>query len=283
VLNVPNDPAGGLAVTVPTRPDALAVFAPGCFEGRTALITGGGSGIGRATAVLLATLGARVAVMGRRPEALEGTVAAAHEAGAAHEVLTASADVREPEQVDACSTLCSRTTLGRIDVLVNNAGGSSSPAEQVSHKGFARTRQPRRHLVRLDAGGGKSMIPQRDGVIESITMSPHRGMPGRSHSSAARAGVESLMRTFAVEWGRHGIRTLALAPGIVHTEAWERYGLDPDVISAVVPLARLQAADEVAAAVAWAASPAGAYLTGTTITVDGGLDVSGPGSAFGAG
>ena len=274
-------------MTVPTRPDALAVFAPGCFEGRTALITGGGSGIGRATAVLLATLGARVAVMGRRPEALEGTVAAAREAGAAHEVLTASADVREPEQVDnVLDTLLADDALGRIDVLVNNAGGQFvSPAEQVSHKGFRAVTR-----LNLDATwyvstqvAARSMIPQRDGVIVSITMSPHRGMPGMSHSSAARAGVESLMRTFAVEWGRYGIRTLALAPGIVHTEAWERYGLDPDVISAVVPLARLQAADEVAAAVAWAASPAGAYLTGTTITVDGGLDVSGPGSAFGAG
>ena len=98
-----------------------------------------------------------------------------------------------------------------------------------------------------------------------------------AHSSAARAGVESLMRTLAVEWGRYGVRCVAVAPGVVHTEAWEGYGLAPSDVAAVVPLGRLQTADEVAATIAFVASPAGGYLTGTTLTADGGLDVSGPG------
>lgn len=102
-----------------------------------------------------------------------------------------------------------------------------------------------------------------------------------AHSSAARAGVESLTRTLAVEWGRYGIRLTAVAPGIVHTAAWERYGLDPAQVSTVVPLGRLQAAEEVAALVAFLASPGGDYISGATLVADGGLDVSGPGSAFG--
>jgi len=110
-------------------------------------------------------------------------------------------------------------------------------------------------------------------------MSPHRGTPGMAHSSAARAAVESLTRTFAAEWGRYGIRTVAVAPGFVHTEAIERYGIATDALASVVPVGRLQAADEVAAVVVFLASPGGDYITGTTITADGGLDVAGPGIA----
>jgi citronellol/citronellal dehydrogenase len=279
-------------MTTPSAPDAVAVFAPGCLEGRTALVTGGGSGIGRASALLLARLGARVVVLGRREDPLAETAALAAAAAAPHDVIVRTADVREPDEVDAVldSLLgaeddpSSNHPLERIDILVNNAGGQFvSPAEQVSAKGFRAVTR-----LNLDATwylstrvASRSMIPAGYGKIVCITMSPHRGMPGMSHSSAARAGVESLMRTFAVEWGRYGVRTVAIAPGIVHTEAWERYGLDSDVISGIVPVGRLQAADEVAAAVAFAVSPAGDYLTGTTRTVDGGLDVSGPGSAFG--
>ena len=206
-------------MTVPVRPDVLAVLAPGSLTGRTALVTGGGSGIGRATALLLASMGARVAVVGRRPEALEATADMAAIAGGVHAVSAYTCDVREPELVDAMldSVLAD---FERIDILVNNAGGQFvSPAESLNHKGFRAVTR-----LNLDATwyltarvAERSMLPNGYGKVVSITMSPHRGMPGMSHSSAARAGVESLMRTFAVEWGRHGIRTLALAPGIVHT------------------------------------------------------------------
>jgi citronellol/citronellal dehydrogenase len=260
------------------------VFRPDIFVGRTALVTGGGSGIGQATAVLLARLGAHVAVMGRRVEALDETVELARTAGATHDVVAVPCDVREPEAVDhALGSVLD--ALGSLHILVNNAGGQFvSPAENISHKGFRAVTR-----LNLDAtwylttqAAVRAMIPQNDGVVVSVTMTPRRGMPGMVHSSAARAAVESITRTLAVEWGRHGIRLVAIAPGIVHTDAWERYGLDPAQVSSVIPMGRLESVDEVASTIAFLASPAGGYITGTTIVADGGLDVSGPGAAWGA-
>jgi citronellol/citronellal dehydrogenase len=265
-------------VTVPSRPDVLAVLAPGSLEGRTALVTGGGSGIGRASALLLARLGARVCVVGRTQDKLDETVALAAEAGSPA-MSTAVCDVREPEQVDAMLDTV-LADLGQIDILLNNAGGQFvSPAELVSYKGF-------RAVARLNLEATwyltarvaeRSMLPAGYGKIISITMSPHRGTPGMAHSSAARAAVESLTRTLAVEWGPRGVRLVAIAPGFVHTEAIAKYGIDPDVLGSIVPVPRMQAADEVAVLVGFLAGPAGDYITGTTITADGGLDVVGPG------
>jgi len=265
-------------MATPSSPDAVSLFAVDAFAGRRALVTGGGTGIGRATALLLARSGAEVVVVGRRPDPLDETVALA--AGSTGSVRAHAADIRDPEQVDALLDAV-LADLGGLDLLVNNAGGQFvAAAEQVSLNGFRAVT-----ALNLEAiwylttrVAARALIPQGSGVVVSVTMTPHRGMPGMAHSSAARSAVESLMRTFAVEWGRHGVRCVAVAPGIVHTEAWERYGLDPAAVSTVIPLGRLQTADEVACAIAFVCSPAGAYITGTTLTVDGGLDVSGPGA-----
>jgi citronellol/citronellal dehydrogenase len=120
------------------------------------------------------------------------------------------------------------------------------------------------------------MLPQGYGKVVSVTMTPHRGIPYMAHSSAARAAVESLTQTLAVEWGPRGIRLVAVAPGIVHTEAWEGYGLDPATVGGSMLLRRLQTPEEVAAMIAFCVSPAGDYITGTTITADGGWDLIGP-------
>lgn len=262
---------------VPASPAALAVLADGALAGRSALVTGGGSGIGRATAVLFSRLGARVAVTGRRVGELEVTAALASESPGG-QVICVPADIREPENVDAMLDEV-LTRQGSVDLLVNNAGGQFiSPGEDISYKGFRAVTR-----LNLDATwyvttqvAKRSMIPGGYGKVVSITMSPLAGIPGMSHSSAARAGVQSLTSTLAAEWGRHGIRLMAVAPGIVHTEAWQGYGLDPGEVARNIPAGRLQTADEVAALAAFLASPAGDYLTGQTIVADGGVSVLHP-------
>ena len=219
-------------MTIPTNPAALAALADGCLDGRSALITGGGSGIGRATALLLSRLGAKVAVTGRREADLSRTAELAAEAGSDHEVVTIACDIREPDNVDA---MLDRVFAeqGFVDILVNNAGGQfMSPGEDISYNGFRAVTR-----LNLDATwyvtnqvANRSMIKRGYGKVVSITMTPLRGIPGMSHSSAARAGVQSLTQTLGTEWGKYGIRLVAVAPGVVHTEAWERYGLDPEQI-----------------------------------------------------
>ena len=265
-------------MTPPRSPDAIAALAPGSLDGRIALITGGGSGIGRATAEVMSRMGAKVVVTGRREDALAETVSRIEAAGG-----NASAypcDIREPEAVDAMLDQVLDAEL-RIDLLVNNAGGQFvSKAEDITYKGFRAVER-----LNLDATwyvstqvAKRTMLPEGFGKIASITMTltPHRGIVGMSHSSAARAGVESLTATWAQEWGPRGVRTIAIAPGVVHTDAWERYGLDPEQVAQVMPLKRLQTADEVAALIGFWMSPAGDYITGITLVADGGMNLAGP-------
>lgn len=244
------------------------------LSGRIAVVTGGGTGIGRAITLKLAELGAQVFILGRTAETLEQTAGMA----LAGRVLPIVADVREPEQVDAALDRILQETPG-IDILVNNAGGQFvAAAEDINAKGF-------RAVTRLNldatwylttAVATRSMLPRGYGKVICITITPRGALPGMAHSGAARAAVESLIRTWAVEWGARGVRTVGVAPGIVHTEAFDRYGVDPAKVAAVVPLRRLQRPEEIAGLVAFIAAPSGDYITGTTIVMDGGLDMVGP-------
>ncbi len=259
------------------RPFALA---PDATEGLVALVTGGGTGIGAATARELSRTGARVAICGRRPEPLASVRAELEGAGA--EVLAIpNLDVREPEQVAALVD----EVLGRfrrIDVLVNNAGGQfAAPAEQISSKGWRAV-----HRLNVDAVwdltravAERSMIPNREGLVVFIGFSPRRGMPFMIHSSSARAALENLAGGLAIEWSRYGIRAVCVACGAIDTEGFRGYGEAwIEEATRSVPLGRLGTPEEVASTIAFLASPGGRYITGTTIVVDGGVDAWGFGT-----
>jgi citronellol/citronellal dehydrogenase len=246
--------------------------------GLVALVTGGGTGIGRATALELARTGARIVICGRRPDPLEATRTAIAEAGG--ECLAMPTDVREPEQVDALlGAVLER--FGAIDVLVNNAGGQFvAPADEISPNGWRAV-----HRLNVDAVWNvtrlvatRSMIPNGRGLIVFVGLSPRQALPGMAHASAARAAVENLARTLALEWGPKGIRTATVTPGVIRTEGLEGYGADSIARwEREVPLGRLGLPEEVAAVIAFLASPGGAYITGATILVDGGVDAMGLG------
>ncbi|HLM94145.1 MAG TPA: SDR family oxidoreductase [Gaiellaceae bacterium] len=246
-------------------------LAPDANAGKVALVTGGGTGIGRATALELARTGAKVIVCGRRPEPLEAVQAELGE-----DCLAVPTDVREPEQVAA---LIDRALerFGRIDVLVNNAGGQFlAPAEEISLRGWRAV-----HRLAVDAVwdltravAERSMIPNKDGVVVFIGFSPRRGMAKMAHAAAARAAIENLAGSLALEWSAHGIRAVCVALGNIATEGLDGYG--PERVAEwerEVPLGRLGTPEEAAALIAFLASPGGGYVTGTTVVMDGGLDV----------
>ena len=248
--------------------------------GLVAVVTGGGTGIGRATALELARTGSTVAICGRRSEPLEATRAAIEDTGGT--CLAIPTDVREPDQVAALADAV-LDRFGRVDVLVNNAGGQFAAAPQdISPKGWRAV-----HRLNVDAVwdvtrtfAGRSMIPRRRGLVVFIGFSPRRGMPFMVHSSAARAALENLAGGLAIEWSRYGIRAVCIACGAIDTEGFRGYG-DAWIEEArrTVPLGRLGTAEEVASVIAFLASAGGAYVTGTTITIDGGADAWGLGMA----
>jgi citronellol/citronellal dehydrogenase len=250
------------------------IFRPGLLDGQVCLVSGAGSGLGRETALELARLGATVVGCGRRPEPLAETaeLAAALPGSFEHE----AADIRDEEAVERLfDGLLERH--GRLDVLVNNAGGQFlAPAEEITPKGF-------RTVIELNVQGTwlmthaaatRAFIPQGGGKVVSITLSPHNGMPGMVHSGAARAAVENMMRTLAIEWARFGILTCALAPGQIATETLlTKYPqVVVDNLERSIPVGRAGRPEEIAWMVAYLASPAGDFVSGTTITVDGARD-----------
>ncbi len=246
------------------------IFAPGLLRGQVALVTGGGTGLGRATARELARCGARVTIAGRREEVLAETAAAL---GAG--VDWVAGDVRERAGAeDLVGKVLARH--GRLDVLVNNAGGQYfTPAELIALKGW-------RAVWRLNVQGilnmseaafALAMRPKRSGTIVNVTLSPHHGMPGMAHSGAARATVEALTRELAERWAQDGVSVSAVAAGVFETDVLAKY---PAAVRAgaarVVPLGRLGDAAEHAWLVALLASPLGRSFSGSTVTLDGARD-----------
>lgn len=249
------------------------VFAPGLLSGRVALVTGGGTGLGKATALELARCGASVTIAGRRAEVLER--AATEIGAAAGKADWAAADVRERRDADGLV----RSVLerqGRLDLLVNNAGGQYfTPAELIAAKGW-------RAVWRLNVDGMLNMAeaafelalrPGGGGAIVNVTLSPHHGMPGMAHSGAARAAVEALTRDLAGRWTDAGVAVTAVAPGPFETEVLAKYPASVRAgTSRSVPLQRMGNVEEHAWLVTLLASPLGRAFNGSTVTLDGARD-----------
>jgi NAD(P)-dependent dehydrogenase (short-subunit alcohol dehydrogenase family) len=243
------------------------------LKGRVAIVTGGGTGIGLAIATRLASVGSRIVIASRNAEHLEAGVAAVHRAG--QEASAFQIDVRVPEQADAMVAHAVKT-FDRVDILVNNAAGNFvCRAEQLSPNGWnavvASVLNGSFYCAR--AFGRQLIAAGQPGAIVSV-LANYVWSPGTVHSAAAKAGVMSMTQTLGVEWARHRIRVNAVAPGPIESAgAAKQLWSTPDAVERIgrsVPMGRWGRAEEVADAVTFLASPLAAFITGETLTVDGG-------------
>ena len=243
------------------------------FAGKVALVTGGGSGIGRRTARELAQLGSRVVIAGRNEEKLKESVKIISEEGG--EVSYVICDIRDIEAVKkAVSNAVDQA--GTIDYLVNNAGGQFPlNAEDISPNGW-------RAVIDTNLNGTflmtqtvfNQVFKDKGGVIVNIIAEILRGFPLMCHTGAARAGVENMTKTLATEWGRHGVRINSVAPGTIVSSGLDTYA--PEFRANALKsqgtkaLYRLGTEAEISAAILYLLSPAAGFVTGTTLHVDGG-------------
>jgi citronellol/citronellal dehydrogenase len=240
------------------------------LDGRVALVTGGGTNLGRAAATELVGCGASVVIAGRRAGVLEQ---AAAEIGARCSWI--AGDIRDPAQAEAL-VRAALERHGRLDLLLNNAGGQYFvPAEAITAKGW-------NAVQRLNVGGTLAMCraayelamrPAGAGTIVNTTVSPHHGMPAMAHTGAARAAVEAFTIELAGAWRSDGVALIAVALGRLATESLRKYPAELwRRAAASVPLQRLGEVEEYGWLVALLASPLGSALSGSVVTLDGALD-----------
>ncbi len=261
--------------------DPVSTFAEGLFRGRTALVTGGGRGIGRAIALGFARLGANVVIASRNAAHLDPTAREIKALGVG--CLAVPTNIRETEQVDALLTK-SLERFGAIDFLINNAGGQfPARPEDISDRGW-------RAVVDLNLNGtwnmcsrvGAHLLERGSGAVVNIVhvYSFERGAPAFAHSGAARAGVVSLTKSLAYYWARRGVTINALAPGTVSTQgvreeefAHAKQGDYEALAVRDIPAHRLAEPEEMAAVTLFLCSPAARYINGATIVADGALSL----------
>ncbi|HVV40851.1 MAG TPA: SDR family oxidoreductase [Nitrobacter sp.] len=246
-------------------------FAPDLLKDQVALVTGGGTGMGRATALEMAQCGARVVVLGRRSEPIESCAKEIRDSGG--EALAISADIRDPEGIEATMQRI-RQTFGGLHILVNNAGGQFvSPARDLNNKGFEAV--IRNNLIgswQMTKAVADHFMFGNGGSIVFVTACIRSGLSGFVHTAAARGGVLGMMKTLAFEWAEFGIRLNCVAPGTVKTEGMGHYPIAPEQwlkLNRNV-LGRMGDVEDVAAAIIFLSSPLGKFVTGEEWYIDGG-------------
>jgi len=247
-------------------------FRDGFFAGKTALVSGAGSGIGKATAFFLGRLGAKLVICGRNQEKLDRTAAELRAIGAG--VLAHATTIRDPERVNALFD-----AAGPIDILVNNAGGQFPQAAiDFSPKGWNAVIDTNLNgsWYMMQAAARRWRDAGRGGTIVNVVTVVWRGMPGLAHTCAARAGVIYLSKTLAIEWAPLGIRVNCVAPGIIATEGMDVYSDEArrDMPNSN-PMKRFGNPEDVANAICYLAGGTGSFVTGEVMVVDGGNQVWG--------
>lgn len=250
------------------------------FTGRVAIVTGGGTGIGYATAMQFARLGANVVIAARTVDELEAA-AARITAASGKRCLAVPTDVKKEE---ACIALVERTVqeFGRVDILVNNAGGTRmGPLEAIPTKGWDSIFDLNiRSAYFCTREAGRHMIAQGSGAIVNISSGAGvNGVKGGAHYSAAKSALQMFTKVSAAEWGRYGIRINCVAAGAIASErvseAWKVAGLDEAAMARASPLGRLGTPDDMANMIVFFASEASSYVSGETISVSGGPALGG--------
>lgn len=252
------------------------IFRKGLFEGHVAIVTGGGSGIGFSIAKTLGELGAKIAICGRNAEKLEGAKSALAAHGIA--VHAGVCDIREVDQIGTFVDGVG-AAFGRATVLANNAGGQfPTTAETLSSRGWEAVIRNNLNgtFFMTQAVANRHMIPARRGRIVNVIANIARGFPGMVHTGAARAGVENMTKTLAVEWAQHNVQVNAVAPGIIRTPGTAQYPAElVETSRKRTPMKRLGSAAEVAQLVAYLACDAAFFVTGETWYIDGGAHLWG--------
>ncbi|MDX2002147.1 MAG: SDR family oxidoreductase [Chitinophagales bacterium] len=251
------------------------MFQEGLFKGKVVLVTGGGSGIGKAISRQFLQYGAKVYIASRKLDRLEKAI---EELQALGDCTFFELNIRNIESVEAAAQKI-KAEAGKLDILINNAGGQfPSAAEMIANKGW-------NAVIDTNLNGTWNMtsvfanhffIPQKQGTIVNIIANIIRGFPGMAHTGAARAGVDNLTKSLAVEWAPYHIKINCVAPGIIKSTGLDQY--PPEFLKGIesrIPMKRLGSIDEVANVALFLSSPLSDYITGQTIYIDGGQSLWG--------